>query len=197
MHVTAGRQIKDGLAERMRNLKLGIAGVFLSEAQAFRVQAQARAPSDTGALRAGIRISRPTYRQDSADRRYGWVKASVRTKAPYSRLVEFGTIRKSATLENGAPAPSVTGRELRNQQRRASWSRRGNRKLPPINHGSGLAAWAERHGINRWALQKAIGGAAKGRKGGSRPRPFWYPVAISEPARINPLMLAMAKRVFE
>lgn len=191
MHVTAGKQIKDAFAARMRDLKLGIAGVFLHEAQAYRVQAQARAPSDTGALRSGIRITRPTYRQSSSDRRFGTVRASVRTTAAYSRLVEFGTIRTSVAR----PARTVmtsTGQSKTIRSRRAS----GARKLPPITHGSGLAAWAERKGFNRWAVQKAIGGASWRHRGGSKGQPFWYPVALSEPARINPLMLAMAKRVF-
>lgn len=208
VHITAGKQIKDTLAARLRDLKLGISGVFLAEAQAYRSQAQARAPADTGKLRAGIRVTRPTYRQSSTDRRFGTIRAGVRTTAPYSRLVEFGTIRK--TMEDLGPLRSAAdlmaeeesgglrskSRLWRNQQRRISRARRGARKLPPITHGSGLAAWAERKGINRWALQRAIGGRMKGRGGGSKGKAFWYPVALSEPARINPIMLAMARRVF-
>lgn len=191
VHITAGKQIKDTLAARLRDLKLGIAGVFLAEAQAYHSQAQARAPSDTGKLRAGIRVTRPTYRQSRTDRRFGTIRAGVRTTAPYSRLVEFGTIRTSVSTAARTVMTS-TGQSKTIRSRKAS----GARRLPPIVHGSGLAAWAERKGFNRWAVQKAIGGASSRHRGGSKGKAFWYPVALSEPARINPIMLAMARRVF-
>jgi hypothetical protein len=175
VHITAGKQMREGLEGKLRELKIGIAGVFFRAASQYQSSVQARAPSDTGALRSGIKITKPTYKASTWGTKSGWISAKVRSTAPYSRAVEFGSIRKSTA---------------------ARFRGRGARKLPPILPGSGLGSWAERKGINRWALQRAIGGAMKGRQGGSRGKHFWYPIASITPARIDPEMAALARRIF-
>lgn len=55
------------------------------EAARIRDAARQLAPVKTGALRKGIRASR------RVQRRYGQVTATVKTHAPHSHLVEYGT----------------------------------------------------------------------------------------------------------
>jgi hypothetical protein len=191
VHITAGKQMREGMAGKMRELKIGIAGVFLRGAERFRSEAQARAPSDTGALRAGMKITRPTYRQSGTDRRFGIIRAAARTTAPYSRLVEFGTVR-THIKQAARTVMTSTGQSKTIYSRRTA----GARKLPPIQDGRGLAAWAERKGFNRWAIQRSVGGASWRHAGGSKAKRFWYPTAACVPAWIGPDITALARRIF-
>jgi len=203
VHITAGKQLKEKFAARMRELKIGVAGVFAAAAVRYQGRAIALAPHDTGALRAGIKVTRASYRKSSTDRRFGTIRAKVRTTAAYSRYVEFGTARRGA----GTTTSNTTSRRSGRVEGKGGWRaafmdegapvfQKGSkatyvRRLPPIVHGQGLAAWAERKGINRWALQRSIG-----KTGGAKPRPFWYPIALDVPAELGPEILAVAQGAF-